>query len=120
MIKESIENNPGPCIEKKCSYCCNPVKVDRFFPEEKIPTNEKGEKIWKQRKGLLAPESQIDRVRLKSYDCTNFDSLTGKCYDYENRPDICKHTSCIDKKSEKSVDEQHKKLTDDKLIEIKL
>ena len=118
-IEKKIENHPGPCLEKNCSYCCDPVKVDRFFPEEKIPTNEKGEKIWKERTELLTPESQIDRVRLKSYDCTNFDHSTGKCTNYENRPNICKHTSCIDKNSKESPEEQHEKLINDKLISIK-
>jgi len=116
---EKKDNNPGPCIEKKCSFCCNPVKVARFFPEDKIPTNEKGEKIWKERSELLIPEDEIDRTRLKSYDCINLDKSTGKCRDYEKRSPICKRASCVNPDSEKSINEQHKKMTKRKFIVIK-
>lgn len=116
--KESF-NNPGPCIKKKCSFCCNPVKVDRFFPDDKIPVNKHGKKIWKERQEILIPKSEIDITKLKSYDCINFDKLTGKCLDYDNRPIICRRVSCIDKDSTESVDEQHKRITKEKFISIK-
>ena len=38
----------SPCLEKNCSWCCDPVKVASDFPEEKIPHNQKGEKIGKK------------------------------------------------------------------------
>jgi len=117
--KKNIEDNPGPCLEKECSFCCDPVKVDRFFPEEKIPVNENGEKIWKERAEILIPEDEIDTTRLKSYDCVNLDKTAGKCLDYEKRPLICKETSCIKQDSKDSVDEQHKKITSRKFITIK-
>lgn len=119
---ESIEkkdNNPGPCLEKKCSFCCNPVKVGRFFPEDKIPVNENGERIWKKRTELLVPEDEIDMTRLKSYDCINLDKSTSKCRDYEKRPPICRKTSCIEQNSKESIDDQYKKKTKRKFIVIK-
>ena len=119
---ESIEkkdNNSGPCLEKKCSFCCDPVRVDRFFPEEKIPINKKGERIWKEREEILIPEDEIDRTRLKSYDCMNLDRATGRCRDYEKRPLICRRASCIKQDSEESIDEQHKKMTKRRFIVIK-
>lgn len=119
---ESIEkknNNPGPCIKKECSFCCDPVKVGRFFPEDKIPANEQGEKIWKERTELLIPEDEIDETRLKSYDCINLDKLTGKCKEYKKRPPICRRASCIRRNSKESVDKQYEKTTKRKFIVIK-
>lgn len=107
--EKDLKDNPGPCLEKKCSFCCDPVKVDRFFPEGKIPINENGEKIWKERAEILIPEDEIDATRLVAYDCINLDKTTGRCQDYEKRPLICKKTSCIKQDSKESIDEQHKK-----------
>lgn len=112
-------NNPGPCLEKKCSFCCDPVKVERFFPEDEIPVDENGEKIWKERKEILIPEDEIDITRLKTYDCKKFDKEHSKCSDYEKRPSICKRASCVKQDSEESIDEQHKKMTKRKFIVIK-
>jgi Fe-S-cluster containining protein len=114
MIKKS-----EPCLEKNCSWCCNPVKIVKFFPESKIPINKKGEKIWKKRNEILIPENEIDTVRLEAYDCDNFDNEIGKCKDYENRPEVCKNTSCIKDELEEGVDEQHKKFINQKFITIK-
>ncbi len=111
-----MNNKFGPCLEKNCSWCCNPVKVARFFPEDKIPTDKNGEKIWQKRKELLIPEDQIDTARLETYDCVNFNKETGRCRDYENRPEICKNTSCIDEKSNESIDKQYKKFINQKFI----
>jgi len=116
--KESF-NNPGPCIEKKCSVCCNPVKVHRFFSEDKIPVNKNKEKIWKKREELLMPEEEIDITKLETYDCMNFDKSTGRCLDYDNRPKICRRVSCVDKNSTESINDQYKKLAKKKFIAIK-
>jgi Zn-finger protein len=72
----------GPCLEKNCSWCCNPVKVIKFFPENKIPVNKEGKKIWQKRNEILIPENQIDTTRIDTYNCDNFDSQTGQCKDY--------------------------------------
>ena len=48
----------------------------------------------------------------------NFDKETRLCKDYENRPNICRNTSCINN-SEKSIDEQYSELVDTKFIKIK-
>ena len=117
--KKVKDNNPGPCIEKKCSFCCDPVRVGRFFPEDKIPVDENGNKIWEERPELLIPEDEIDTTRLKSCNCLNLDKSTGQCRDYEKRPLICKKCSCIKRDSKESINEQHKKLTKKKFIVIK-
>lgn len=109
----------GPCLEKNCSWCCNPVKVIKFFPENKIPVNKEGKKIWQKRNEILIPENQIDTTRIDTYNCDNFDSQTGQCKDYTNRPEICKNTSCINDKSDKNTDEQHKRFINQKYISIK-
>ena len=113
------EHKLGPCTDKNCSWCCDPVKVHQFFPDEKIPVNAKGEKIWKERNELLIPENS-ETMRLKTLDCINLDKETGLCKDYENRPEICKDTSCIDPNSKESVDEQHAKQTGEKFIKLEI
>jgi len=116
MIKTKIKK--GPCIDKNCSYCCDPVKVSSFFPERLIPKDSTGKVLWKE-KGFLTSAGVVDGLKLKSYECLNFDKKSGLCKDYDNRPDICKNSSCIDENSDKSIDEQHKKMVEEKFIAIK-
>ena len=89
----------GPCIEKHCSWCCDPVKVPKDFPNDKIPANEKGEKIWIDRNEIIAPEETWEKEKIKTFDCINYNKETGLCDNYEKRPDICRATSCIDESS---------------------
>ncbi|TSC91066.1 MAG: hypothetical protein CEN90_614 [Parcubacteria group bacterium Licking1014_17] len=120
--KEKVKNHPGPCLGKNCSWCCNPVKVHENFPDDMVPTNEKGEKIWRDKKETIIPESSIERgrpIRIKTFECANLDKKTGKCKDYENRPDICRKTSCIDENSIKPIDEQYKEMVGEKFIKPK-
>ncbi len=114
-----MSNKHGPCLEKNCSWCCKPVKVPANFPDEKIPKDKEGKKIWKDRDELIVPASAFDRVRLKTFDCDLLDSETGKCTDYENRPEICRNTSCLDDTSSKSVDEQHKDTIDEEFLVLR-
>ena len=109
-----------PCLEKKCSICCNPVKVSQNFPEDKLPKDKGGKDIWKFNNELLAPEDEIDTTRLRAYECKYYNKKTGKCDEYENRPEICRNTSCIDKKSNLSSDEQHKQFVSEKFASIKI
>jgi Fe-S-cluster containining protein len=114
-----MKEKSGPCIEKKCSDCCDPVKVHQTFPDAKIPVDEKGEKIWKGRDEVVIPESGIDHVKLKTFDCEKLDKETGLCKDYENRPDICRNSSCISPESSESIDAQHTRHISEKYITIK-
>jgi Fe-S-cluster containining protein len=113
-------NEWAPCLEKKCSACCNPVKVGRHFDERRIPKDKNGEKIWEKNDYLLVPESHPDTVRLKAYKCRLYDKKTGQCQDYENRPDICKRSSCIDKNSEKTITEQQKEMKNEKYMKLNI
>ncbi|MCX6731833.1 MAG: YkgJ family cysteine cluster protein [Candidatus Parcubacteria bacterium] len=114
-MKEKI----GPCIDKNCSICCNPVKVRRFFPKEMIPGDTKGNKLWQKRRELLIPESQSEEVKIETYDCKNFDQKTGLCKDYEHRPDIRRKSGCVDINSSVPANEQFKKIQKRKFITIK-
>jgi Fe-S-cluster containining protein len=109
----------GPCIEKGCSWCCNPVKVSRHFPDEKIPRDEKGEPIWTKNDELLAPESSPDSVKLKSFKCLRFDEKSGLCLEYEKRPEICRASGCVDEESEDDPELQHRKTVQEKFFKIK-
>lgn len=113
-----MKNLVHVCIEKKCSYCCNPVKVEVTFPKEKIPLDKKGKPLWEE-KNLLTSEECPDGIKIKTFRCKNFNKETGLCDDYENRPEICRNTSCIKEGSNKSMDEQHKETLDEKFILIK-
>lgn len=107
----------APCLEKKCSECCNPVKVYRLFPKDRIPKDENGKEIWKPI-GLAALEGNPD-MRVEAYECENYDKESGLCREYDKRPEICKNTSCLDENSDLPADEQHKKFVKDKFILIK-
>ncbi len=108
----------GPCLEKNCSHCCDPVKVGRFFSEEDVPINKDGNKIWMGKNELLVSVDVPDGQKLKTYNCVNFDAQTGKCKDYNNRPEICRNTSCVSADSTESIDEQHTKFVGEKFISI--
>lgn len=109
----------SPCIEKDCSWCCNPVKVRTIVSESEIPANESGEKIWKPRKEIWVSEEHPDTDRIRTYDCSYYDGKTGRCIKYENRPEICRSTSCVKDNSDKSIDEQRKETIESKYIVIK-
>ncbi len=112
----------GPCLEKHCSWCCNPVKIDRrkgVVSEFDIPKDSEGNDLWIKTGEELAPEEKIETVRIDTYECKNFNKETGLCEDYENRPQICKNSGCVDKKSELSVDDQYNKNINTKFIVTK-
>jgi Fe-S-cluster containining protein len=110
-------NKHGPCEDKNCGFCCDPVKIRVGVPVE-IPKDKNGNPIWKDRNEIIAPEDKIDTTRIKTYDCVNFDKSTNKCLDYENRPDICRNTSCITDKNG-SIDEQHEKVTKVNFVKLR-
>ncbi len=100
----------GPCLEKKCSWCCDPVKVPIHFPQEKIPKNEDGTPMWEKTHPVLIPDNGTERDLYSGYRCQHLDHETGQCDIYDKRPEICKATSCITPKSTKTVDEQHQEM----------
>ncbi|MFH0804557.1 MAG: YkgJ family cysteine cluster protein [Candidatus Zambryskibacteria bacterium] len=108
----------GPCLEKNCSVCCNPVKIARFLPEEEIPKGTDGNNLWQKRKELLMPDNKPGEIKLETYDCKNFNHENGLCRDYENRPDICRGSGCVDPNIKESEEEQFKKLSEQKFIKI--
>jgi len=107
----------GPCLEKKCSACCEPVRVRRFFPDEKIPEDENGQKIWTNPRIIVSADNPDKK--LKAFDCNKLNKDIGKCSDYGKHPEICKNSSCIVEGSSVSVDEQYRRNIDEKFIEIK-
>lgn len=116
---KTVDAKFGPCIDKNCSYCCDPVKISRFFPDDKIPTDLNGEKIWKERDEMYIPTDFVDKVRLRTYDCIYFDKIKKKCMEYERRPLICRKVSCIDENSLEPIDDQYNKILLSKFIVVK-
>lgn len=116
-------NKIGPCLEKNCSWCCDPVRIGRSkregFADFKEPTDKNGDDIWKETGEFLIPESHPETTLIKTFDCINHDKENNRCKDYENRPDICRSTSCINENSDKSVDEQHCESVNAKFFKIK-
>ena len=111
----------GPCLEKNCSWCCDPVKVEQTRAVEVDSTTDKtGKKIFSRRSEIYLPEKHMEYVKLATFDCANLDKSTGECADHENRPDMCKVTSCINEDSADSVDAQFEKTVNDKFIKIKI
>lgn len=52
-----------------------------------------------------------DIQKIWLYECLLFDKITCKCKAYEQRPDICRNTTCLDPKSTKSKDDQYEEFT---------
>lgn len=113
-------NKHAPCTDKNCSICCNPVKVNQkaIINGLELPKDKYGNNLWKDRGEILAPEDKIEKVRVITFDCVNYDNVTGKCLDYENRPDICRGTTCIKDKNG-DIEEQYKRETEVKFIKLK-
>lgn len=105
-----------PCLEKNCSHCCDPVRIDTKNTGEP-PSDKNGKKIFTQRREFLVPETLPDIVRLKTFDCINFDPVSKKCLDHENRPDLCRNSTCISD-VDGDINEQHRKVTTEKFIKI--
>lgn len=110
----------APCTDKNCSICCNPVKMNQraIINGLELPKDKEGNDLWKSRGEIIAPEDRVEKVRIATFDCVNYDKDTGKCLDYENRPDICKDTTCVHDENG-DVDEQHKKATKIKFVKLK-
>ena len=113
---ESIPNKHGPCLDKNCGFCCDPVRVSAKA-QGQPPTDKKGKVIFRDRYEVFAPLNRIDTERIKTYDCVNFDSVTKKCFDHENRPDLCRNSSCITDTSA-DIDEQHAKTIEETFVPI--
>lgn len=117
-----MENKEGPCLDKNCSWCCNPVKIgfnQRVGCSGETPKDKNGKDVWEETGEILIPESHPETVAIKVFKCVNYDKDAGRCKDYENRPDTCRNTSCIDLESKKSIDEQHKKMINEQFFKIK-
>lgn len=114
---ENVPNKHGPCLDKKCGRCCDPVRVYTKSGGN-LPKDKKGKTIFVSRGEIVAPEKYIDTVRLATYDCVNFDKEKNICLDHENRPDMCRNTSCVSNEDE-DADTQHKRMVEEKFIVIK-
>lgn len=108
--------NHAPCLDKNCGYCCEPVKVN-VRNHGDLPKDKQGNDIFIPRNEILVPESRPDTDKVKTFDCKNFDSITKKCLDHENRPDICRNATCISEPNG-NIDEQHKKVIFENFIKI--
>ena len=113
----------SPCLSENCSWCCNPVKIgprSKHTPNElKIPTDKNGNSLWTKRDETLLPEKDFETQVVDTYDCKNFNEETGLCADYENRPEICRNTSCVSDNTIEKTDEQRKKYVGTKFFRIK-
>ena len=105
-----------PCLDKNCGHCCNPVRVD-VKEQGEPPKDKNGKTIFISRNEILVPETHPDTVRLKTYDCINFDQESKICLDRKNRPDLCRRSSCIHDING-DIDAQYRKTVDEKFIVI--
>lgn len=80
------------------------------------PTDKLGKVIFTPRNEILRPHDNPD-IAIKTFDCANFDPVNKKCLDHENRPDLCRNSSCTTDPSG-NVDEQHREVTSQKFIKI--
>jgi len=104
------------CEKYNCSECCNPIKV------HSLSDFGKNVSFWQERKGVLfAPESNVETVKLRIYDCDNLDKKTGLCKDYKNRPEICRNSRCkaLETKDQREQAKIIKEIKNQKFVEIK-
>ena len=105
-----------PCIEEKCWWCCDPVKVHVWT---KIPKSKTWEDLRELLDEIWIPKKHPDTVKLLTYKCNLYDTLTKLCNDYENRPEICKNTSCISTNSNNEEKKQYEDFTSEKFYKLK-
>lgn len=96
---EKVPNRHGPCKDKNCSFCCDPVAISHQtiinLGENKLPKDKKGDPLFINLKKFIYLKNESERSKLQTFECKNFDKETGLCKDYENRPNICRNTSCV-------------------------
>ena len=98
----------GPCKEKNCWRCCDPVKVTKWT---EVPKDENGF-IRAKRDEMRIPEKHPDSIRLEIYDCLRYDGNKKHCLNYENRPSICRNTTCINDEGW-DINKQYENLTNE-------
>ena len=113
-----MENNKhGPCVDKNCSWCCNPVKIpNREIINGRKSPQKNGIDLWVRRKEILLNEVSPEE-KIATFDCVNFDKNTGRCLDYEGRPNECRNTSCLNL-DQGTDEEKFDKVTGIKFIKI--
>ncbi|KKS67682.1 MAG: hypothetical protein UV36_C0004G0007 [Parcubacteria group bacterium GW2011_GWC2_42_6] len=106
-------NSVAPCLEMGCSWCCDPVKIPmyNYCRIGSIPD------IFKIRSEVWASVSAPDS-KIKIFDCLLFDSKTGKCRDYENRPKTCRNSTCLADGSTESIRDQVEKTRQAEFLKI--
>ena len=105
-----------PCIEYNCSWCCDPIKV---HPWTKIPKSKTWEDLRQLLDEIRIPKKHPDTVKLLTYKCSLYNALKKLCDDYENRPEICKNTSCINIGSNIDEEEQYKNTILEEFYKVK-
>lgn len=118
-----MENKHRPCLKKNCAWCCNPVKIAyskrNGFCGNDLKKALNHRDIWKETGEIFVSENHPETIQVKTFRCDNFDEENNKCKDYENRPDICRNTTCLKNESCESEDEQRKKFINEKFLKIR-
>lgn len=122
-MNKYTRNKHWACEEKKCWWCCDPIKISfrKWYDPSRIiiPKDKDNNPLWIAKEEIRVPETDIDTRRIQIYECLLYDKDKKICKEYENRPDICRNTSCIDEFLDITIDEQHKKLIETNFIKIK-
>lgn len=84
-----------------------------------MPKDKDGNPLRIAKDELRAPEIDIDTKRIQIYECLLYDKDKKICSDHENRPNICRNTSCVDKDSDATIDKQHERYTKINFIKMK-
>lgn len=114
-MNKDISGEINVCLLFGCSMCCNPVKIS-----SKRIISSKDNLPFIELDGLLVLEAHPDTVRLKHYRCTKFNPVTGLCTDYQNRPNICRNTTCsvFDVKERADMQAIMNKINNERFIKI--
>lgn len=121
-MNKHIENNYWPCKDKNCWWCCDPVKIwfRKWYDPSQIPVpkDNNWNPLWISKEEIWVDEKNIDTKRIQIYECLLYNKENNNCKDYKNRPDICRNTSCIDKNSTTTIDNQQQKAIQTIFIKI--
>lgn len=84
-----------------------------------VPTDKNWNPIRIILPEIRAPEKHIETIRLELYTCIYYDKKKKICKNHENRPNICRNTSCFDPECSDTLDKQYENLVASTFIKIK-
>lgn len=81
-------NRHLPVLTRCTGHCCRKIVIP--VSPKQLVENQDRYIDGKQLAHMLEYQGENDKEGFYDYTCKNWDSNTGDCMDYENRPDMCR------------------------------